>query len=176
MTEKEWMDYTLSRVAIDSEAGKVFLVKSKRSELIGREVGVGQKVARYKSIHVSKDKKKKRIRLHRLIYYYNYGTLPEVVDHIDGDTKNNSIFNLREATVQQNARNTKRRGIYYVKNKKLWRVRIMADGKSIHIGYFKTEEEALEARAEAEVKYFGPFSRKNINTLAQNNSNLTFCP
>ena len=43
--------------------------------------------------------------VHRLIWLWHYGTLPEYIDHIDGDTFNNRIENLRECTMSQNLGN-----------------------------------------------------------------------
>ena len=39
-----------------------------------------------------------------------------------------------------------------------WNASIMVDRKGIHLGNFKTLEEAKEARIKAELKYFGEFS------------------
>ena len=48
---------------------------------------------------------------HRIIYLYHHGVLPEFLDHIDRNPKNNKIENLRAATKTQNKMNTvKRRG------------------------------------------------------------------
>lgn len=45
---------------------------------------------------------------HRLIFLYHHGYMPEnMVDHIDRNTLNNRIENLREVTQQCNVRNSK---------------------------------------------------------------------
>lgn len=43
--------------------------------------------------------------VHRLIWLYHYGYMPNwprVIDHIDGDPTNNRLENLREVTLSQN--------------------------------------------------------------------------
>jgi hypothetical protein len=45
--------------------------------------------------------------LHRLIFLYHYGYIPDVLDHKDRDRSNNKIENLRAATNSINASNTK---------------------------------------------------------------------
>lgn len=50
---------------------------------------------------------KKNYRVHRLIYKTYKGEIPEnmVIDHIDGNTNNNNINNLRCVTISENCRN-----------------------------------------------------------------------
>jgi hypothetical protein len=90
-----------------------------------------------------------------------------VADHINGDTLDNRMSNLRAVTRQQNAMNHKKHktntvgvsGVYWEKQQKKWRVRIVANNKRFHIGYYKNLEEAIEARLEAEKKYYGEYRR-----------------
>ncbi|MEZ0393216.1 MAG: AP2 domain-containing protein [Pseudobdellovibrionaceae bacterium] len=49
---------------------------------------------------------------------------------------------------------------FYAKNK-CWRAGIRVDGKSIHIGFFASEEEAARAYNEAAKKYFGENAYQN---------------
>ncbi len=50
---------------------------------------------------------KKDYRVHRLVYMAFKGLIPEgmVIDHIDGNTKNNNISNLRCASISENYQN-----------------------------------------------------------------------
>jgi len=85
------------------------------------------------------------------------------IDHKDGNTLNNTKENLRLCTKAQNQQNRsgirkdKLKGAFKVKNS-LWRCRIRASGRNIHIGYYRTEEEAHAAYMEAAKKYHGEFA------------------
>ena len=43
-----------------------------------------------------------------------------------------------------------------------WQARIRADGQYIHLGYFEKIEDAIVARQESEMTYFGELRMKNI--------------
>jgi len=51
-------------------------------------------------------------RTHRVIYFMHHGVDPAglLVDHIDGNCRNNKIENLRACTQQENAQNARKRG------------------------------------------------------------------
>lgn len=94
---------------------------------------------------------------HRLIWLYHYGALPEqgqVIDHIDGNTANSRIDNLRAVAHRVNLTNTKKHraghlpGVYQIPSGK-WRANCQGTGKRRHIGYFTTAEEAHKAYLEA---------------------------
>lgn len=104
-----------------------------------------------------------RTLLHRLIMKPK----DEIVDHINGDRLDNRKENLRLVTNQQNQFNqhndgrgsNPRKGVSYRKDRKKWRAYINIDEKQINLGMFLTEEEAIKAREEAEIKYFGEYRR-----------------
>lgn len=105
-------------------------------------------------------------RVHRVIWYFEKGTLPDVVDHVDGNRLNNHISNLREASFKQNSYNCKRKtnsspykGVTKAKTGR-YRACITADGKKEHLGYFKTPEEAARAYNSALLK-LDPSARLN---------------
>lgn len=87
------------------------------------------------------------------------------VDHIDRNTLNNRRDNLRICTRQENSRNkTKQsnntsghKGVSWDKAKKKWRAFISVDRKQIFLGRYNTIEEAIEARKQADTKYFKDF-------------------
>ena len=102
------------------------------------------------------------IRLHRLIM-----DSPDdmVVDHINHNQLDNRKLNLRTCTQQQNCMNASKRidntsgttGVCFDKRSNKWNARIIFKGKCIHLGYFNAKEEAVKARQEAEIKYFGKY-------------------
>ena len=107
------------------------------------------------------------------------------VDHIDGDTKNNNISNLRWVSQQENCQNHKRpknnssgmTGVYFHNQAKKWMARIGSGGRSYrHLGLYDTIEEACDARAKAEQEQYGEFSRNQPHTIINinigNNSTL----
>lgn len=47
------------------------------------------------------------------------------------------------------------RGVYWIAAKKKWRVEIKKEQKRYHIGYFLSFDDAVKARKEAELLYFG---------------------
>lgn len=93
--------------------------------------------------------------VHRLAFLYMTGSFPSMlVDHIDGDIKNNRWSNLREATYQQNTQANHRgnrnntsgfRGVYWVKSRQRWQAKIMVNKKEIHLGFFECPLRAHEA-------------------------------
>jgi|SRR5690606_8174803 len=100
---------------------------------------------------------------HRLIFFYYYGYLPLLVDHIDRDTSNNHPDNLREADKVLNSINrglqsnntSGVRGVGWNKNSGKWISYIKIDGKHKHLGLFELFEDAVIARKKSELEHWG---------------------
>lgn len=100
----------------------------------------------------------KTVTLCTLLTGYDY------CDHIDRDPLNNRRSNLREATHRENMRNCSKRrdntsgyiGVTWNKKVNKWEAQLSLNHKNLHLGKFIDKEEALKARLEAELKYFGP--------------------
>jgi len=108
----------------------------------------------YFSVSLTKDRKTYIKKIHRLIalqFIPNRDNLP-IVDHIDRDTQNNSLENLRWATHKLNSNNqsvrkdskSKRKWIIWNTQKQKWQIEI----KKVYIGVAKTIEEAVVLRNE----------------------------
>jgi HNH endonuclease len=107
--------------------------------------------------------------LHRLIFLFHCGYMPDFIDHIDTNRRNNNIENLREATNIQNSYNKrKQKGLtsqykgVYLSQGKYWQSSIMYNGKRIYLGLFATEKDAALAYNDAAKIHHGQFANLNI--------------
>lgn len=99
---------------------------------------------------------------HRLDWFYMYGQWPDgELDHNHGNRGDNKVAKLRSATYSQNRANsnhwkygnTSIRGIHKCKNGKY-----QARCNSKYLGTFKTLDEAIVARLDAEKRYQGEYA------------------
>jgi hypothetical protein len=99
---------------------------------------------------------------HRLAWLYSYGAWPENhIDHIDHDSTNNRLINLRDVSHAENHKNKKAyknnrsgvTGVSFHNKLQKWRAYIAVNGKLIHLGYFELKDEAVTARRNTELKY-----------------------
>lgn len=119
----------------------------------------------YFQVHLNK----KQIKLHQIIYSMHHGYIPKQIDHIDGNTLNNRIENLREATHTENMRNTKLRrnnksgvkGVSWNKANKKWYVQLSIDGKKKGFGYYFDLEVARFVAETMRHKFHGNFAKHN---------------
>jgi hypothetical protein len=114
---------------------------------------------------------RRRIRIDGFEYYasrlavlYVTGIWPKLyVDHRDRNPQNNAWENLREASPQQNAANSKPRGKIGIKGVhragKKFRSTIYIDGRNRSLGTFATVVEAAEAYEAAAKVTYGEFTR-----------------
>jgi hypothetical protein len=117
----------------------------------------------YKKATLKRGGKTVNIDCHRLALHLSGVEIAKglQVDHIDGDTYNNRLNNLRVVTCQENTRNAKLPsnntsgviGVYWITPNRKWRAAIMVDRKTLYLGYYTNKDDAIEARKAAEVKY-----------------------
>lgn len=98
---------------------------------------------------------KRKVYLHRFIMS---PTDNMVVDHINHDTTDNRKCNLRVCTQQENTRNKVSKGVPKRCDTNRWEAYVFMNNKKIHLGYFATKEEALDARKDGEKKYYKEFA------------------
>jgi hypothetical protein len=123
----------------------------------------GSCVGRYVNIAINKI----RYQAHRIIFLMHYGYFPKVIDHINGQTQDNRIENLRAATHAENIRNSKipknntsgLKNVVWHKQRQKWGVRIIVNKKSKSFGLYDDIELADLVAREARNKYFGSFAR-----------------
>lgn len=103
--------------------------------------------------------------VHRLIWIMFKGQIKDLdmqVDHINGDSTDNRIENLRLVTRCENNRNKRRSakgsvsgitGVTFDKSAGKWKAHIQIGRSHINLGLFNKKEEARKARKLADVKY-----------------------
>jgi hypothetical protein len=118
----------------------------------------------YAIARVVSDRGRHSLRMHRLILGAKPG---EIVDHIDGDTLNNTRKNLRVVDPSQSVINRKRfknnksgiKGVHWDAERNLWRAQIAIYGRVYRLGRFKSKEEASDAYAKASAEFHREFAR-----------------
>lgn len=94
--------------------------------------------------------------VHRICWFLFYKKWPNgIIDHINGDPKDNRIVNLRDVTFRENSNNLKIHrdgkliGAHWHKNDKKWYSKIQKNGKNIHLGCFPDQKSAHKRYLEA---------------------------
>ena len=105
----------------------------------------------------------KKIFLHRFLMGLEKEeySINKVVDHINGNSLDNRVSNLRICSHKENAQNcrtgSKVVGVGWLKYNKKWTARIMVNYKGIYLGNFNTYEEAVLARLQKEQEICGEY-------------------
>lgn len=110
--------------------------------------------------------KNKTMYLHRMIFMYHRGYLPEQIDHIDGNKSNNKIDNLRAADNSLNMHNTTKRtdntsgvkGVWFSNRYNKWIAEFQFRNKKIHVGTFIDKKEAEIMIQQARQAVVGEFT------------------
>jgi len=101
------------------------------------------------------------MKAHRVIWAICNGAWPEgVIDHINGNTSDNRLENIRDVTQSENMKNIKTlvtntsgfRGVCWQAASGKWMAYIDA-GKRYHIGLFAEKAHAIDARNRAEAHH-----------------------
>ena len=113
----------------------------------------------------------KTVYIHHAIFVLHHGYLPKYIDHIDGNSLNNKIENLRSATQSQNMANSRMKntntsgykGVTFRKDTKKWQAAIMVNGKHISLGSFSKKEDAAKAYEIGAIKNYSEFAKTDCN-------------
>jgi hypothetical protein len=100
---------------------------------------------------------------HRRVWSAMYGSIPadKHIDHIDGDTHNNRLENLRLVTRSENMKNSKRyvtntsgvTGVVWDKSAGSYKVQLRHEGKRLYFGRYTDWFDAVCARMSANNTY-----------------------
>lgn len=109
-----------------------------------------------------------QVSMHRLIMGCVKGD-KKMVDHINHNVLDNRKCNLRIVTASQNLINkiklpnssSKYKGVYWIKDKKKWRVEVGGRLNKHNAGYFTNEIEAAKKANELMIKIHGEFALLN---------------
>lgn len=159
-------EYLKSRLHYDSltgiftwklRPGNERTINSWNTRYAGKEAGTIREVHKvtglsYKFINLDG----KICRAHRLAWLYEYGEIPKLLDHEDGDGLNNRILNLRDSSASDNLRKAKLaatntsgfKGVSYRKDTNKWTARTKVGNKYQSLGCFDTKEEAFAVYCE----------------------------
>lgn len=156
----------------DPDSGEIFWIVSGKGKIKKKAAGTLENTGYYGIMIEGR-----RLRSHRIAWALYYGQWPkDQIDHINGIITDNRITNLRAATNLQNGKNFKKKsnntsghtGVSF--RGKRWRVQIKVNYKLIYLGTYKTLDEAIKVRTEAEIKYFGEWRRGNEDSNFCNKS------
>jgi hypothetical protein len=110
----------------------------------------------YLTYALSKDNVKRNFRAHQLVAMaflnHNPCGMLSVIDHINNNKLDNRLENLRIVTSRDNHYKVKNglntsehKGVHFDKDKRKWRAQTTINNKRKHIGFFETEEEAINS-------------------------------
>ena len=137
------------------------------NNVTGKLLKGNKNLSGYVQVTFCKENKLKMYLIHRLVAlaFIQNPESKSQVDHIDNNRLNNSLDNLRWATIRENSMNTKIRsnntsgvkGVIWNNHRQKWGASIKIDGKSINLGNFSTKEEATLVRQTRAKEAFGLF-------------------
>ena len=112
----------------------------------------------------------KKHQAHRIIWEMHGREPAPMIDHINGDTKDNRIENLRAANNSRNQMNSKLRnnsksgikGVSWCNTYKKWIGQIWVEGHCHKVGRYDSKDECANAVAKAREVLHGEFARQEV--------------
>jgi hypothetical protein len=174
--DQKFLDALLTRYTYDRESGQIRNIRLNKVSL-GVYTSNG-----YRRLQVSVNYKRKKLRMHHVIWFFEYGQWPKSqLDHIDGNKVNNHYSNLRECSARENAQFYKAKkgtkgtsvfmGVSLCKSRGKWKAQISLDSPFSkptykNLGRFNCEIEAARAYDKALVKMgLAPFNITHYKDL-----------
>lgn len=136
----------------------LFIGPKHASEKAGKVVGT---IAKIKGGDRRQVMYKRKGYMHsRLVWVWHYGQIPDgkLIDHINRNSLDDRIENLRLASKSENCRNNCGRGYFWNTSASKWQVKVGANGKSHSGGYFHSEIEAAKAANLLKKRLHGEFA------------------
>jgi hypothetical protein len=162
-TEQDEINMLREHLDYNPDTG-VFRWKQARGHMVKGSIAGTIANTGYRRLHVFR----KQYSAHRVAFAFIHNRWPKpVCDHINGDSLDNRIFNLREATTAGNSQNCRKpknntsgiKGVSWHKKDKRWQAQIRVNYKPYYCGNFKTLEEAALAVAQKRQELHGEFAR-----------------
>jgi len=164
---KECLNYNSETGAFTWKERPISHFKNKKTSMIvnsrlaGKPAGVKDKLQSSNSEYLRIKINDRKYQTSRLAWLYVNGEDPICIDHINGNSLDNKIKNLRNVTQFENTRNMKMyntnksgfTGVSRCKKTGNWIASINIEKKTKRIGTFKNIEDAAKARKEAEKTY-----------------------
>jgi hypothetical protein len=150
--------------AFDLRDGRIYwkINTNKSKNFVGKEAG-----CRTSNSYGSVNLDGVQYCIHKVIFCMVHGTMPDQVDHIDGNRQNHRIENLRPASNAENGMNkpaqsnnkTGIKNVCWNSTHRKWAVQVQAYGRRVFSKLFDSLELAELAAEEARNKYHGEFAR-----------------
>lgn len=147
--------------------GKLFwkINTNKSKDLIGQEAGC-KSSGSYGLVNLDKVS----YCIHKVVFCMHHGFIPVVIDHVNGNSKDHRIENLRAADHTTNncnkafqKNNTSGvKGLTWSKQAKKWQARITFKKKHHHLGYFECKDDAAEFLTLARETLHGDFANHGV--------------
>jgi hypothetical protein len=155
----------LVKELFDYRDGKLYWRKRSNSKVAeGSQAGTVN-VSGYRVVTING----KKVHAHRLIWLWHGLELPEQIDHINGDSLDNRIENLRAAGYCTNAFNSKRKtdnksgikGVSWCNTYRKWTVQIYAFKKKV-TGRFKSFDQAVAFAKQKRIELHGEYANEGV--------------
>lgn len=173
MEQKQRNKYTPNEIIDNIDGTSYICLYNSKNEEIARAIIDSSDIELINKYKWCKDKNgyvknSKQQYLHRILLNETI----QYIDHINGDKLDNRRSNLRACSNSDNLKNRVNLpsnntsgilGVRFRKDRNKWYAELKADGVVHRLGSYETKEEAIRARLEGELKYFGKYKSKVLN-------------